>query len=145
MVYVFLVQGCFTKQPYCVGFVRQSPTVLIVLQYCQTFPLQMRLHVAIQLSIRHFYTPSTGDLKQPDLTSGLYERVYTHTHCVSALWAMTDLMLPNTHCDVCQTLVSIHTCSSYILFNCSNNKHVTYMEFILASKRNSTPFFVLFY
>jgi len=54
------------------------------LQYCQTFPLQMRLHVAILLSIRHFYTPSMDDLKQPDLTSGLYERVYTHTvfqHC----------------------------------------------------------------
>jgi len=45
---------------------------------------------------------------------------------------MTDLMLPNTHCDVCQTLVSFHTCSHYILFNC-NNKHVTYLEVILAS------------
>lgn len=71
-----------------------------------------------------------------------FTKEFTHTHCVSALWAMTDLMLPNTHCDVCQTLVSFHTCSSYILFNC-NNKHVTYVEFILASKQNSTPF--LFY
>lgn len=54
------------------------------LQYCQIFPLHMGLQVVIQISIRCFYTPSTDNLKHPNLTSGFYERVYTHTvfqHC----------------------------------------------------------------
>ncbi len=110
------------------------------LQHYQILALHMGLQVVTQISIRHCYTPSTDNLKDPKLTSGFYERVYTHTvfqHCEPWL----------TSCCQTHAVMSVKPVFHFRLGHITAYTIViismNLMEFILASKQNYTPIFFI--